>query len=591
MNTKGFLLSSLLPVGHHFVSVARTANPVVCWKSEGLKVSQKEIPISPPDARQQIRVTSAVLSEDTLVLGLGSGYVICVNVSTSHQTNVKVGTKPIVALFLEGRNIFCSESGGKVFELRRQGAKHTNTWNSNARMVVQLKDTIPVLTSANGLLYLGVRDGNLMKSYRITDGKLVHKWVVCPTPPLRQIVGVPMSSESISDGGGVLTSSQHRHLSLYVSDDEVYSLAADSIPSFVAVSKFVENHIHVLALTQSGIINIWVLSHLSSNNMSLPASTQIRCPPATTSGKYTIHSVQFRSANTITVVCGFGRDGPFFEDVIYIDSKGNPEPSITLTLSSNERNPTNNNKRKSKKKEKEEEQQEEADIEIEEELSQEKNEKEKKPKAPASGQTKKAGSEHVLGPKDLISLPTASKVKDQQIIPIKNGDGNQEIEDASSESKEEHAEKKSLTGVAAESVAKPLVQSIRAKDVLLFRKLLKGANESKITATVERLPHDVILPFLQMLAEYFDKPSDFVLTAHQWAKAILVIHMSYLLSNPAVAPAIAPLQQAIEHRVRVFDRLSKAHSRIAFLLELDTEEENGWKLEDEPVFEYTESAI
>lgn len=54
----------------------------------------------------------------------------------------------------------------------------------------------------------------------------------------------------------------------------------------------------------------------------------------------------------------------------------------------------------------------------------------------------------------------------------------------------------SVSFQGAQSLEKPLVQAIRTDDKALLGKITSNANSTVISNTVERLPLDVVFPFL-----------------------------------------------------------------------------------------------
>jgi len=133
-----------------------------------------------------------------------------------------------------------------------------------------------------------------------------------------------------------------------------------------------------------------------------------------------------------------------------------------------------------------------------------------------------------------------------------------------------------VTGV--ESLERPLVQAIRTKDKTLLKKILENTNQQVITNTIEKIPVDVVFPFLAFAIRQLQASPEQVMKTIPWVHAILSIHTSYLLSVPDIASSLAPLQMTISYRLNTFHEVTRIQGKLQFLLHSEPLN-SGWDVD------------
>ncbi|GIM15079.1 hypothetical protein Vretimale_17841 [Volvox reticuliferus] len=118
----------------------------------------------------------------------------------------------------------------------------------------------------------------------------------------------------------------------------------------------------------------------------------------------------------------------------------------------------------------------------------------------------------------------------------------------------------------ADSLSVLLTQAIRSNDRTLLERCLETSNPAIIANTVARIvPLDAALFLKAAVDRLMSKPSRAVQLV-PWIRAVLHHHTAYLMSAPAVQPALTSLFQAIDVRVKLHDLLLRLYGRLGLVL-------------------------
>ncbi|KAI9336015.1 Dip2/Utp12 family-domain-containing protein [Zopfochytrium polystomum] len=118
----------------------------------------------------------------------------------------------------------------------------------------------------------------------------------------------------------------------------------------------------------------------------------------------------------------------------------------------------------------------------------------------------------------------------------------------------------------AASLQTMLSQAIHSSDGPLMDRTLSVRDPATIDATVQRLPRQLVVPFIEQLAARLQSRPARAPVLVRWVRAVVVIHAAYLITNPALVRQLNQLYQTLESRVSTFQRLLKLSGRLELVL-------------------------
>ncbi|XP_043239355.1 WD repeat-containing protein 43-like [Amphibalanus amphitrite] len=117
---------------------------------------------------------------------------------------------------------------------------------------------------------------------------------------------------------------------------------------------------------------------------------------------------------------------------------------------------------------------------------------------------------------------------------------------------------------SASSMAQLLVQGLASKDRAMLRTVLETEDPAVVRSTVNALPLDAVLPFIDRLGHLL-RFADQSFSALQWLRAVMERHSSYLLTQTDLDSVLAPVYSSVQVRLRCFPRLLQLRGRLDLL--------------------------
>jgi len=132
---------------------------------------------------------------------------------------------------------------------------------------------------------------------------------------------------------------------------------------------------------------------------------------------------------------------------------------------------------------------------------------------------------------------------------------------------EEGTGKDIVNAPSADSVGVLLLQALQSGDSQLLDTCLTVDDVNVIHKTIERLPSEYVLPFLNTVIQKFQSRPYMAATLIPWIQSIIMIHTSFLMSiNGLHSSALSGLYQTVDARLNSFDKLLKLSGRLDLLL-------------------------
>jgi U3 small nucleolar RNA-associated protein 5 len=125
--------------------------------------------------------------------------------------------------------------------------------------------------------------------------------------------------------------------------------------------------------------------------------------------------------------------------------------------------------------------------------------------------------------------------------------------------------KKSNGAPRADSIQQMLVQALHSEDHQLLDECLEMGDLRLIFNTVHRLPTAFVVPFLKQVVRRFQSRPGRGIKLAKWIKAVLLIHMAYLMTVPGLTNELGPLYQTIDMRLAAFKKLLRLQGRLDVL--------------------------
>lgn len=114
----------------------------------------------------------------------------------------------------------------------------------------------------------------------------------------------------------------------------------------------------------------------------------------------------------------------------------------------------------------------------------------------------------------------------------------------------------------ADSLQQMLVQALRTQDRQLLEECLAVGDARVIQNTVQRLPPSFVLTLLKELVQRFQSRPGRGRALARWIRAMLMFHMSYLMTVPSLADELGALYQMVDERLAHFKKLLRLQGRL-----------------------------
>eukprot|EP00012_Vannella_robusta_P008434 CAMPEP_0206201038 /NCGR_PEP_ID=MMETSP0166-20121206/11273_1 /ASSEMBLY_ACC=CAM_ASM_000260 /TAXON_ID=95228 /ORGANISM="Vannella robusta, Strain DIVA3 518/3/11/1/6" /LENGTH=534 /DNA_ID=CAMNT_0053619563 /DNA_START=91 /DNA_END=1695 /DNA_ORIENTATION=+ len=120
---------------------------------------------------------------------------------------------------------------------------------------------------------------------------------------------------------------------------------------------------------------------------------------------------------------------------------------------------------------------------------------------------------------------------------------------------------------SADSIGGVLLQALQSGDDQLLETCLTVDDITMIQRTVERLPSEYILPFLNTIIQKFQSKPNRASELIPWIQTIVMLHTSFLMTIPDLnATALSGLYQTVDARLNSYNKLLKLSGRLDLLL-------------------------
>lgn len=114
----------------------------------------------------------------------------------------------------------------------------------------------------------------------------------------------------------------------------------------------------------------------------------------------------------------------------------------------------------------------------------------------------------------------------------------------------------------SESVARMLAQAVRSEDRQLLEDVLSTGKEAIIRNTLQRLPVELVVPFLGELVKRVQNKPSRTIDLLPWLRICLIVHVVYLASVPDISERLGALYDLIEIRQASLPQLTRLHGRL-----------------------------
>jgi len=137
-----------------------------------------------------------------------------------------------------------------------------------------------------------------------------------------------------------------------------------------------------------------------------------------------------------------------------------------------------------------------------------------------------------------------------------------EMEIKTSKQDESSTKSKKMVIPKGESIQNMLQQAVHSNDKQLLETCLAVTNIKVIRNTLERLPPQYVIPFLNLLKEKIQKKPQRGIYIFDWIRYTIMIHMSYLISVPELTSQLGELYQLLQERSSLMGKLSQLNGRL-----------------------------
>ncbi|KAG4101372.1 WD40 repeat-like protein [Neocallimastix lanati (nom. inval.)] len=164
-----------------------------------------------------------------------------------------------------------------------------------------------------------------------------------------------------------------------------------------------------------------------------------------------------------------------------------------------------------------------------------------------------------------------------------------EMEIKSNKQDETSTKSKKMVIPKGESIQNMLQQAVHSNDKQLLETCLSVTNIKVIRNTLERLPPQYVIPFLNLLKERIQKKPQRGCYIFDWIRYTIMIHMSYLISVPELTSQLGELYQLLQERSSLMGKLSQLNGRLD-LINSQFVTRNQMKISQEAEVVYDEEA-
>ena len=135
-----------------------------------------------------------------------------------------------------------------------------------------------------------------------------------------------------------------------------------------------------------------------------------------------------------------------------------------------------------------------------------------------------------------------------------------------------------LTLAPSATLSQTLVQALHSSDRGLLETCLAHSDAKIIRNTVKRLPTQLVLPLVEAVVERLGRSkrgygsgagAANVLRGRalvQWLRAVLVVHVSYLVTVPSLVARLSALHATLDNRLALHDRLLALNGRLELVV-------------------------
>lgn len=120
---------------------------------------------------------------------------------------------------------------------------------------------------------------------------------------------------------------------------------------------------------------------------------------------------------------------------------------------------------------------------------------------------------------------------------------------------------------SADSIGVILLQALQSDDDQLLETCISVGDITMIQRTVERLPSEYILPFLNTIIRKFQMSPNRASDLMPWIQTVVMLHTSFLMTIPDLnVTSLSGLYQTVDSRLSTYPKLLKLSGRLDLLL-------------------------
>lgn len=511
------------------------------------------------------------INSDEIAVGCNNGEILIFDLLNAEvKTRMKSTTDgPVISLWWVNskKQLISNTASGNVSAWDISTQKITN------QIRVGKESNALAITSDDSFLFTGSFN---IKAISTKTGEQVNKFAGRHSAPIVKLVTARPSSKGISSRAVLSCSATERQMYLWVSDlkDDVtitpskmkFMSATEPLQCFVADAAIVAADVIVidddvigsnddttktygiLAVTISGIVNIWKWKHNTRRKRSAPEKPHVRIT-SENAKKTPIFNASFcEGTNGTTVMTSRGASTllPRFDSTVISYEKYSPNSSekIVYTLPG-------------------------IDDSVLKSQSDDSS-------SLTSKKKKTANDVNVLAPHEAgaLNLTKVNDVIDNQNVTSSSSSSSSSSSGSGAELTlaERVASEDAISGsIRGNSMHSVLMQAIRTNDQTLLDTVLysRTASEQSTTVlsnTVRNLPPQYVVPLLNLLVDKFKYSPAHGLILVQWVKVILTEHLSYLMTIPNIVSSLSGLYLMINSRTESHKTLLKLSGRLDLVL-------------------------
>ncbi|PKC07834.1 WD40 repeat-like protein [Rhizophagus irregularis] len=187
-----------------------------------------------------------------------------------------------------------------------------------------------------------------------------------------------------------------------------------------------------------------------------------------------------------------------------------------------------------------------------------------------------------------ITAPDNEGLEDINKIEIKDLNT---VDDENNSNQKPEAEQHKFKKFTGHSVQQMLVQALHSNDKKLILVVLEQTDPDIINNTVKKLPTKYIVPFLEKAITRFQEKPNAGAHILQWIKAVLLFHMTYLMTIPDLTRKLSNFYQTLDARVMVFQKLLNFYGRLDLVMQqVSMHQQDVINTSNDPILSYIESS-